>query len=1058
MEPVDRSPASHAQQAEVRHATVLKCDIVGSTRLKRGLDLDGQLEFRRGLETTINDVAVRHAGHLEKFEGDGALIFFGYPEASEDAAESAVSTGLDIVQAIASAHFVPVRLQIRVGIASGALAVIKPPLGKKEEPFVGLVMDMAERLRALADPDQVVTCDETKRLAARFFEYEDLGTVQVKGFEEGVRAWRVVRRSSVMSRFDAQRYDESSGEIVGRTEVLGRLSEAWSDARRGKGRVVCLVGEAGIGKSRLAKAVLDVAVRERATILSIDSMPSTGKTPLFPIGMLLRRIASITTGAPEDEKKALATRLLERFLAAGEVPDALGYLAPLFGIEAATLPTDQTPNQVRDQTTSIVVRLLRALAAQRPSVLLCEDLHWADDTTARIVKGLAGDIAELGTLMIVTARPEAEHLPDPAVATTILLEPLDPATSVDLVRSVAKGCALATELIQDIVARCEGVPLLLEEVTRSTVERASGAEPVRIASERSGAVPTPLQLVVESRLGRRPDLEPIVQAASVLGREFSVGLLERMVPGEPRAKVVEALTLFTRYGLFSKRAAAGDRARFRHVMMCEAVHDMLLGEDRKRLHSHAAELLQSGDVDTPDASPDVLAEHLRVAERWVECIQTHLAASASTATRGAYVETEGHCEAALKLLDRVRLPEQRRELHFKLLLQLGVALTGEHGYASPQVEDAYRKAQAVCGERAEAEKLYPIIRGLATLNLVRGNLATAHGLSQEGLALAERSNRLEFRIDAMSVRCYTTLYFGRLTDCRSWIERCLALYRERNGQTLTYPVPQDAATAALALLPTVAWLLGDAHAAEDAVREGLDHVERLSRDFDRALLHTWIAGTRFTQRRYDDAEQHAHRAVEISKAVAVSQQPRYRDWYAIGLLMSLLARAARSAAPEALMQASQICTTFAGEGIGLNASYYLWGLALGCARAGDRRTAQSLLAEAFRRAEVSQESRMNAELLILQAELEPDEASAQRFLVRALHIADEQGAIATSLRAAVAIVLRAGGAAADRDTARETLDLLDGRVPYPAQSGWMHERLGALRRGLDPRVGTAPGI
>jgi hypothetical protein len=788
-------------------------------------------------------------------------------------------------------------------------------------------------------------------------------------------------------------------------------------------------------------------VRDGATILAIDCMPSAGNTPLFPIGMLLRRIANVTAGASEDEKKAAATPLLERLLAPAEAPVALGYLAPLFGIEAVPLPADQTPGQVRDQTSSIVVRLLRALIAQRPSVLLCEDLHWADDTTARVVEGLAGDIAGLPALMIVTARPEAEHLPGPPVATTIQLEPLDRETSEDLVHSVAKGYALAADLVQDIVARCEGVPLLLEELTRSTVEGASRPEPIRIDAERPGAVPTPLQLVVESRLGRRPDLEPIVKAASVLGREFSVGVLEQMVPGEPRAKVAEALTLFTRHGLFSPRSAASDRARFRHVMMCEAVYDTLLGEDRKRLHSRAADILQSGELDSPDASPDVLAEHLRVAERWVECIQTHLAASADTATRGAYVETEGHCEAALKLIDRVRHAEQRHELQFQLLLKLCVALTGEHGYGAPQVEEAYRNAQAVCGEGAEAEKLYPIIRGLATFNLVRGNLAMAHSLSEEGLALAERSNRVEFRIDAMSVRCYTTLYFGRLADCQSWIEQCLSLYRERSGQDLTYPVPQDAATAALALLPTVAWLLGDTQAAEDAVREGLDHVEHLNRDFDRALLHSWIAGTRFTQRRYDEAEHHAHRAVDISKADALSQPPRYGDWYAIGLLMSLLARAARSAAPDAIVQATEICTAFAGKGIGLNASYYLWGLALGCARAGDRPRAQGMLAEAFRRAELSQESRMTAELLILQAELEPDDAAARSALARALHVAEEQGAIATALRAAVAMATRFG-AAPESETARETLDLLDGRVPYPAAHAWMHQRLARLRRGL----------
>ena len=254
---------------------------------------------------------------------------------------------------------------------------------------------MAERLRSLADPDRVLTCDSTKRLAARFFSMTTSGCSKPRGFEEGVRAWCVLRKSSVVSRFDAQRYDESRGEIIGRGDVLARLSEAWSDARGGKGCTVCLVGDAGIGKSRLAKATLDLAALDGATVLNIDCMPSTGNTPLFPIGMLLRRVANITVGASESEKRGLATEALGRFLAASDVPNALSDLAPLFGLEAAPIPVDQTPDQVRDQTISTVVRMLRALVAQGPSVLLCEDLHWADDTTVNIVERLADEIADL---------------------------------------------------------------------------------------------------------------------------------------------------------------------------------------------------------------------------------------------------------------------------------------------------------------------------------------------------------------------------------------------------------------------------------------------------------------------------------------------------------------------------------------------------------------------------------------------------------------------------------------------------------------------------------------
>jgi len=333
--------------------------------------------------------------------------------------------------------------------------------------------------------------------------------------------------------------------------------------------------------------------------------------------------------------------------------------------------------------------------------------------------------------------------------------------------------------------------------------------------------------------------------------------------------------------------------------------------------------------------------------------------------------------------------------------------------------------------------LYPIMRGLATVNLVRGNLATAYDLSLQGLKLAEQSKRAEFRIDAISVLCYTTLYFGRLKDCRVWIERCLLLYHAEQGDRLTYPVPQDAGTAAIALLPTVAWLLGDSQDAEDAVRDGLAHVERLNRDFDKALLHTWIAGTRYTQRRYSEALQHA----EI--AVGISQQHGYREWYGTGALLALLAQTALNADPRAVAHATDARMAFAREGVGLNSSYYLWGLARGYAKTGDAQTARQMLAEGFRCAEASGETRMNAELLILQAEFESDDASATQLLASALALADEQGAVPTALRAAAAIALRSKGDDARTEYARATLDMLDGRTAYPTQRNWMEERRAA---------------
>jgi len=290
----------------------------------------------------------------------------------------------------------------------------------------------------------------------------------------------------------------------------------------------------------------------------------------------------------------------------------------------------------------------------------------------------------------------------------------------------------------------------------------------------------------------------------------------------------------------------------------------------------------------------------------------------------------------------------------------------------------------------------------------------------------------------MSVHCYATLYFGRLEESRTWIRRCLALYEEAGGHALTYPVPNDAATAALALLPTVEWLMGDPQAAERAIEDGLRHVERVDRDFDRAMMHAWIAGLRYTQRRNALALQHA------SIAIGIAQKHGYREWLGVGSLLALLAQSLLQPTPAALEQAGGICTALANEGVGLNASYYLWGLARGFQRLGATDAARALVAEAFRRARASGETRMDAELLMLQASFEATHDAARPLLRQALDSALALGDVANALRASARLAATDDGGPLHA-LAAETLAVLEGDAPPPDRPDWMHARLAALR-------------
>lgn len=1036
----DTTPGSlPAPDAELRLATLVKCDIVDSTRTWAGLDPSDALALTRAFRKCVERVVHQHGGYVERWEGDGALILFGYPEAREDAPEAAVRAGLDLAQAVRSVRSGDGNLEFRVGIASGAIAVDLVTSSLEGMPF-----NLAERLKTTADPGQVVIDDNTRRLAKSFFEYQDLGLRPAKGFDHDVQAWRVVGETAVVSRFEAQRFEPSHREIVGRSTELASLAAAWSAARAGSGQVRVLVGDAGIGKSRLARAVVDQALRDGATRVDLDCMPGSRNTPLFPVGVWLRQAAGITDPTvPAQERLGKARHWLADLLPAQEVPQVLAGLAPVLGVPAVDVPADRTPEVLREQSIAAVLEVLRAHAAKGPLLLLCEDLHWADDTTATVLQRFAADIGSRAAMVVGTTR-STKDIPfqreqGGAAYGELNLGPLSAEDAVDLVRLVAKGAALPNETVGDIVRRCEGVPLILEEVTRGTLETASRGESPPAGATAGGSVPAPLQLVVESRLERSRDHKLIVQAASVLGRVFSLRLLEQMVPG--RAKEVRgAIRHLADNGLLVPAGdAGGDRASFKHAMIRDAVYQTLLRDDRRELHSLVADQLRSGEAPVGEASPDELASHLCEAARYEESIEVRLAASADTVARGAYVETEGHCEAALKYIDQVRDPAKRLELQFRLLVQLGVALTGRHGYSAPQVESAYRRAREACGETAHAGMLYPIMRGLAAFNLVGGRLAAGYELSLQCMELAEQSAQPAFRIDAMSVHCYATLYYRSLAECRSWIHRCLALYRDEGGEHLTYPVPNDAATAALAILPTVEWLLGDAAAAERAVRTGLRHVDRPNHEFDKAYMHAWIAGVRFTQRRYAQSRASAQQALDIA------QRHGYREWFVTGFLIDRLAHAAMEPAPAALKEAYDTCIALAAEGVGLNASWYLWALARGYKVAGQDAVAGQLIAQAFQRAAASAETRMEAELLMAQAELAADDGAAAELLRKAVRTAEEQGAVANALRAAAMLVMRTAADAAATELARATLNLLDGHGDFPEAAGWMRQRLEQLR-------------
>jgi len=1042
--------SSVVRAVELRPVTVLACDLVQSTELANRLDPEDLRDLFDEFRRTVRRVAHEHSGlrvRLPVFGGDAARLVFGHPDSREDATESAVRCGLALIEAVralGNARGLP--LQLRAGIAFGT-AVLDENIEETPltgENVIGTVPALAVRLMSEAPPGHLAIDNATRRLVGRFFDCRDLGVLRLKGFDAGVRGWLVLGETPVESRHEARRVLEGGDRLVARETELAQLLTAWREARAGRGSGVLIVGDPGVGKSRLVRALDEATRADAGSWLEFQCTPRTVNTPLYPVTVQVRRLAGI--GPADDEqtsRERARTLLAQLFDDPARVSEALAYLGPLFYTGQTTIgrvfESGESAELVRARMIQWTLELIRALAARRgPLLIKLEDLHWSDPTTVLLLHELLKAATELKILALVTARPETEAAALALPNTRVLsLRSLGDAAARALVRQLSEGEALPPETLDWIVARGEGMPLYLEELTRTVLEMGDARGPA-LALDHD--VPATLQNIIQARLDRRPALRPVTQAAAVLGREFRLPLLQDLVADAP-LDVSNAMARLMDDGVLSPLEGDNpDRLRFKHALIHDAVYQTLLRSERVRLHSKVSDILAALATTVappPESAPDVRAYHLRAAARLEEAAVCLIEASAGTCAKAAYVESLAHSQEGLALLDSMGDADNplRKALRRQLLVLRGVALTATSGYAAPAVEEAYRQARELCDEDADPATLYPIIRGLATYHLVRGDLSIAYDLSVQGLALAERSGRPDQRIDALSVHGYTSLYTNRLRDARESLERCLALYRSEGGERFSYPVPQDAGTAAWALLPTAAWLMGDSHAAEAAVNEGLAHVERLNRPYDRALLQAWLAGTRYTQRRYAEALGHAAAGVEIS------QRCGFQEWLGISAMMCSLAQGALQPAPD---HATSIRTIFAGfqqMGVLLNASYFHWGLARALLGAGDVAGARDAIEEAFRLASASDESRMNGELMILRAELESDNASAAAHLRQALDFALEHELVPTALRAAQALRLRTASDVRAREDAQAVLDMLEDQSRWPAAPGWMREHL-----------------
>jgi class 3 adenylate cyclase/predicted ATPase len=749
------APAPAATEAERRQVTVLFCDLVGSTELTSALDPEDASALLRRYQDACAGVIVRFEGFVAKFMGDGVFAYFGYPVATEDAAEHAVRASFALVDAVKRIKRPDGRAcQVRIGIATGVV-VIGETVGTgsaSERSIAGETPNLAARLQAFAEPNAIIIGPRTHRLLGERFEYESLGEHTLKGFPAAVPLWRVRCERAVESRFAAARA-ASRAAFVGRRGETSLLLDRWRRAATGQGQVVFISGEAGMGKSRLADALSELVGAERCYRLTCQCSPYHTNSALHPVIRHLERAAGLAAG--DDDTAKLAK--LEAMLAAPNERPRQPETALI--ADLLSLPTDRypavelPPPQRKAATLSALVAVLTRLADEAPVLLLLEDAHWIDPTTKELWTRLIDGIVSTRLLALVTARPEfASPWTGRSHVSSIEVARITEAQAAELVAEIAAPRSLDPALVSDIVAKSDGVPLYVEELTRSVLESSTPERP---------AVPATLHDSLLARLDRLGPAKEIAQVASVIGQQFSHALLAAVV-SYSAAELTAGLLRLLEAGLAYRRSGGVEASySFKHALVRDAAYENLLRARRAQLHERIGRVLAENFAYVAESEPEVLAHHFHHAGLLDMAADYRERAGDRAAARSSYAEAVAHFSGALDEVAQLPPGHDRNKRELNLLLKLGPPITMIKGPQSAEHGSLCQRAHEHATSLGDDTALFKATWGLWYNSITGRRLDRARDHSEELMALGGRKSvDSDLLLEAFHCRWATAWFRG----------------------------------------------------------------------------------------------------------------------------------------------------------------------------------------------------------------------------------------------------------------------------------------------------------
>lgn len=1022
----NESPRVLASGAERRQLTIMFCDLVGSTSLSEKLDPEELREVVRAFQEYCATRVHRFGGTIALSLGDGLLVYFGFPVAHEDDAYRAVRTGLDIIATLAqltlqlAAKLDVLRtfpLRVRIGIHTGIVVAEE----KEEKGGRGLLAAVGEtpvlamRLQSLAEPNSVVISGATFQIVGGFFDCRALAAQRLPGGATPMVAYQIVGENEARSRLEVA-VARGLTPFVGRQKLFSALLTCWRQAQCGHGQVVLLSGEAGIGKSRLLQAVRGQIASEPHTWVECHCESYHQNSALYPAIDLLWRGLLFSRG----EEPGHRLDKLERGLAAYGLP--LAEAVPVFAtflslpIPAARYPPlPVLPPRQRQRLLELLRTWLLKAAERGPVVCVVEDLHWADPSTLEALSLFLDHVSTQPILIVMTFRPEFQP-PWPLVpplVTHLQLDRLQPDEAVAMTAYLTQEQPLAKELRHQIVTKAGGVPLFVEELTKTVVESIASLAP--LASGGSGAsrdparlqsipIPATLQDSLRERLDRLGPAKSVAQLAATIGREFSYELIEAAFDGEKQT-LQHALTTLVSTAILSQQDAPPHSTYvFKHALIREAAYQSLLRRSRQQYHVRIAQVLNIMFPDIIERQPELVAHHWTEANDAVRAIPFWYRAGYRAAERSAHTEAMRLFQQAMTLLLTLPETDERTRQELALQMSLGRSLIATQGYGAPEVERCYQRALMLCRAVGETPRQVQAILGMAAFSFMRAELHKVQDLGAQGLGLTKHEGHRGRQLHVHWTLGQASFHQGAFTRAYEHLSQGHLLYTRKQSHMHAL---QDPGVMVLSYLSLAALCLGYPNRAIQHCHAMLSRARSLRHRFSLAFALNVAATIQALCGTWDVAY------ALVDEGITLCEEQGFPVWLAYGQIMHGWLGVQRGAGERALEELQQGIGAWESTGARVTRPFFLALQGQACRKLGRIEDGLRVIEEALAIVAHSEEQFCTAELWRLRGEFVL-RADAYRFtqeatqqaescFQRALTIAHQQRAKMLELRAAISL-------------------------------------------------------